>query len=113
MELLIAIVIGALFSAGIYLLLSRTLLRILLGVSLTTHGVLLLLLAMGKLNAGAAPLLHARAAAAYADPLPQALILTAIVIGFGITAFLIVLCYRAYQVLGSDDTELCRGAENE
>ncbi len=113
MEILMAIVIGALFTAGTYLLLSRTFLRILLGISLTSHGVLLLLIAMGKLKNGVAPILHEYAASSYVDPLPQALILTAIVIGFGVTAFIIVLCYRTYQVLGNDDTEICRGIENE
>ncbi|MDO4581676.1 MAG: Na(+)/H(+) antiporter subunit C [Bacillota bacterium] len=105
MEFLMAITIGVLFAAGTYLMLSRTLLRVLIGTCLVSHGTLLLLITMGKLKRGVGPILGgALDSAAYVDPLPQALILTAIVIGFGVTAFIIVLSYRAYQSLDSDDT---------
>jgi multicomponent Na+:H+ antiporter subunit C len=107
-----ALVIGILFATGTYLLLSRVLLRIVLGTSLLSHATLLYLITAGKLKRGASPILES-GITAYADPLPQALILTAIVIGFGVTAFIIVLVYRAYQTLGSDDTEDYRGANEQ
>jgi multicomponent Na+:H+ antiporter subunit C len=104
MELIIALAIGVLFSIGVYLVLSKSLLRILLGTTLITHGVHLLLLTMSGLKTGAAPLLGEEAEA-YVDPLPQALILTSIVISFGVTAFFIVLAYRTYRSTGTDDVE--------
>jgi len=112
MEFVIAIVIGILFAAGTYLLLSRVLFRMVVGTCLLSHGTLLLLITMGRLKRGLAPILTGQAGVSYIDPLPQALILTAIVIGFGVTAFVIVLSYRAYQTLNSDDTEHFRGLEN-
>jgi len=107
-----AVVIGILFAIGTYLILSRVLLRIVLGTCLHTHAALLYLITAGKLKRGAAPLLES-GITSYVDPIPQALILTAIVIGFGVTAFIIVLVYRAYQTLGSDDTEDYRGVNDE
>lgn len=113
MELLVSIVIGVLFAVGMYLILSRTLLRIVIGTCLLSHGTLLMLITMGKLKTGVGPILTGQTGISYIDPLPQALILTAIVIGFGVTAFIIVLSYRTYQTLNSDDTEDFRGIENE
>jgi len=107
-----AVVIGILFAIGTYLILSRVLLRIILGTCLHTHATLLYLITMGRLKRGASPIL-VNGVTAYVDPIPQALILTAIVIGFGVTAFIIVLVYRAYQTLGSDDTEDFRGVNDE
>ncbi|AIQ35507.1 monovalent cation/H+ antiporter subunit C [Paenibacillus sp. FSL R5-0345] len=104
MELIVALAIGVLFSVGVYLVLSKSLLRILLGTNLITHGVHLLLLTMSGLKTGAPPLLGEKAEA-YVDPLPQALILTSIVISFGVTAFFIVLAYRTYRSTGTDDVE--------
>ncbi|MEK4348230.1 Na(+)/H(+) antiporter subunit C [Paenibacillus sp. FSL P4-0184] len=104
MELVVALAIGVLFSVGVYLILSKSLLRILLGTNLITHGVHLLLLTMSGLKTGAPPLLGEKAEA-YVDPLPQALILTSIVISFGVTAFFIVLAYRTYRSTGTDDVE--------
>ncbi|MNV77201.1 Na(+)/H(+) antiporter subunit C [compost metagenome] len=102
MELVVALAIGVLFTVGVYLVLSKSLLRILLGTNLITHGVHLLLLTMSGLKTGAPPLLGEKAEA-YVDPLPQALILTSIVISFGVTAFFIVLAYRTYRSTGTDD----------
>ncbi|WNS44145.1 Na(+)/H(+) antiporter subunit C [Paenibacillus sp. MMS20-IR301] len=104
MELLMAVAVGILFTIGIYLILSKSLLRIVLGTSLMTHGVHLLLLTMAGLKKGAAPVLGT-GADTYVDPLPQALILTSIVISFGVTAFFFVLAYRSYQVLGTDEMD--------
>ncbi|KKB40599.1 Na(+)/H(+) antiporter subunit C [Bacillus thermotolerans] len=110
MEILMSILIGFLFASAVYLMLSKSLLRIIVGTGLLSHGAHLLLITMAGLKRGAAPLLGEEAAS-YVDPLPQALILTAIVISFGITAFFLVLAYRAYQELGTDNTEEMRGNE--
>ncbi|NGZ76780.1 Na(+)/H(+) antiporter subunit C [Saccharibacillus alkalitolerans] len=104
MEWIMAIAVGVLFMIGVYLILSKSLLRVILGTSLLTHGVHLLLLTMAGLKRGAAPVLGG-GSESYADPLPQALILTSIVISFGITALYFVLAYRAYQTRGTDEID--------
>lgn len=110
MEIVMSFVIGILFMCATYLMLSKSLLRIIVGTGLLSHGAHLLLLTMGGLKGGAAPLLGENASS-YTDPIPQALILTAIVISFGVTAFFLVLAYRAYQELGTDNMEKMRGNE--
>ncbi|AST93086.1 Na(+)/H(+) antiporter subunit C [Sutcliffiella cohnii] len=112
MEILMTIIAGILVASATYLILSKSILRIVLGTALLSHGAHLLLLTMGGLKTGAAPLLGQNADS-YTDPLPQALILTAIVISFGVTAFFLVLAYRAYQELKTDDMDKLRGNENE
>ncbi|WP_110928635.1 Na(+)/H(+) antiporter subunit C [Bacillus massiliglaciei] len=108
MEIVMAAVIGILFMCATYLMLSKSILRIIIGTSLLSHGAHLLILTMGGLKGGSVPLLG-EGANSYADPLPQALILTAIVISFGVTSFLLVLAYRTYQELGTDDMEQLKG----
>ncbi|GLC90504.1 Na(+)/H(+) antiporter subunit C [Lysinibacillus piscis] len=110
MEILLAFVIGFLFMAATYLLLSKSLLRIIIGTGLLSHGAHLLILTMGGLGGEAPPVLT-DGARDFADPLPQALILTAIVISFGVTAFFLVLAYRTYQDLGTDDLSLLKGSD--
>lgn len=96
------VVMGALFAAGIYLLLERSLTRVLLGLILLTNGANILLLAGGG-AAGRAPLYSPDIPAEeYSDPLPQALILTSIVISFAVTAFMLGIIYRSW-VLGRQD----------
>lgn len=112
METFMTIIAGILFTVATYLILSKTLLRIILGLSLFTHGVHLMLLAVNGLKHGAAPLLGEEATS-YTDPVPQALILTSIVISFALTAFSLVLGYRAYKELGTDDMEQLRGQDDE
>ncbi|GAA0136493.1 Na(+)/H(+) antiporter subunit C [Paenibacillus sp. YSY-4.3] len=112
MELMMSIAVGILFMIGVYLILSRSLLRIILGTSLLTHAVHLLLLTMARLKKGAPPLLGEHASA-YTDPVPAALILTSIVISFGVTSFFFVLAYKSYQKLKTDDMEQLRGDEGE
>jgi multicomponent Na+:H+ antiporter subunit C len=112
METLMSILVGILFAIGIYLILTKTLLRIILGTSILGHGVNLLIITMGGLKKGGPPLLGIKDLS-YADSLPQALLLTAIVINFATTALFLVLSYRAYKVLGTDNTEQLRGNENE
>lgn len=110
MEIVMAFVIGILFTTATYLMLSKSILRIIIGTGLLSHGAHLLLLTMGGLKRGAPPLLGENASS-YTDPIPQALILTAIVISFGVTSFFLVLAYRAYQELGTDNLERLRGNE--
>jgi multicomponent Na+:H+ antiporter subunit C len=112
MEIMMSIVVGVLFTVGTYLILTKSLLRIILGTAILSHGVHLLLLTMAGLKRGAPPLLGI-GAETYTDPLPQALILTAIVISFGVTALFFVLAYRAYQELGTDDMDQLRGSDDE
>jgi multicomponent Na+:H+ antiporter subunit C len=113
MEVVMAFVCGFLFMAAMYLILSRSLLRIIIGTGLLSHGAHLLILTMGGLDGENPPVL-AEGVTSYADPLPQALILTAIVISFGVTAFILVLAYRTYQDLKTDDmTELMKGRDED
>ena len=111
MEILMSFVIGILFMTATYLMLSKSLLRIIVGTGLLSHGAHLLILTMGGLKRGAAPILG-EGTEKYTDPLPQALILTAIVISFGVTAFFLVLAYRSYQELGTDNVEEMRGTKH-
>ncbi|ATH92971.1 MULTISPECIES: Na(+)/H(+) antiporter subunit C [Bacillus] len=108
MEILMAFIVGILFTAATYLMLSKSLLRVIIGTAVLSHGVHLLLLTMGGLKKGAPPILK-NDTASYVDPIPQALILTAIVIAFGVTSFLLVMAFRAYQELKMDDMEQMRG----
>ena len=105
MTVTIALLIGVLFAIGTYLLMQRTLTRVVIGLGLMSHGAnLLLLLAGGR--AGRAPFVGDEGAPAdVADPLPQALALTAIVITFGVTAFLLALAYRSWQHTHDDDVQ--------
>ncbi|MBY0122055.1 Na(+)/H(+) antiporter subunit C [Bacillus sp. S/N-304-OC-R1] len=112
METVISILIGLFFSIGTYLVLSKSLIRIILGTSIISHGVNLLILTMGGLKRGGAPLLGG-IETKFTDSLPQALILTAIVINFAVTALFLVLSYRTYKTLGTDDTDRLRGNVDE
>ena len=103
MELLLPLVAALLVAAGVYLVLSRALIRVILGLSLIAYGVNLSILLSGGMTLASPPLLDI--AGPYVDPLPQALILTAIVIGFGTTALLLVLSIRAYQATGTDEVQ--------
>src|SRR5690625_2356153 len=108
METLIIILGGVLVMVATYLVLSKSLIRVVLGMAILTHADHLLLKAMGGLKTGSAPLIGDNAAA-YTDALPQAIILTSIVINFGVTAFVLVLVYRTYQAMGTDNLDSMRG----
>jgi multicomponent Na+:H+ antiporter subunit C len=90
---------GVLFGTGVYLVLQRNLTRVLVGLGVLAHGVNIMILSSGAL--GSAPIVDGRSDQ-ISDPLPQALILTAIVISFAITAFLLALAVRAWAA-GDDD----------
>ncbi|MFK7745926.1 MAG: Na+/H+ antiporter subunit C [Roseobacter sp.] len=101
MELLVASAIGVLTACGLYLLFRLRTFPVILGISLLTYAVNVFLFASGRLTVGAAPILDKSADLTYADPLPQALVLTAIVISFGMTAVVVMIALGAY--LGGDD----------
>ena len=102
MELLLAIGIGVLTTAGVFLLLRERTFSVLLGLTLLSYAVNLFVFATGGLRVGAPPLLSGHVAPPYADPLAQALVLTAIVISFAMTAFMVVLAIAARHRLGDD-----------
>ncbi len=101
MEILIALSIGILTGGGIFLTLKSRIFSVVLGLMMLSYAVNLFLFSMGRLSINKAAILK-DGVQNYADPLPQALVLTAIVISFGMTAFLIVLSLRAKKELGSD-----------
>lgn len=103
MEALIALVIGILTAAGVYLSLRGRTFPVVLGLTMMSYAVNLFLFVMGRLMIGAPPVI--RDNASYADPLPQALVLTAIVISFGMTAFVVILALRARAELGNDHVD--------
>lgn len=103
MEILIALTLGVLVSCGVFLLLRARTFSVVLGLTLLAHGVNLFLFSMGRLREGAPPLIGV--AADSTDPLPQALVLTAIVIGFATTAFVVVLALKAAVDLRSDHVD--------
>lgn len=107
MEPLTAVLAGWLFAVGLYLLLSRNLVRLLFGLGLISHSANLLIFVSAGLTRGRPPLVGegGLTLAAAADPLPQALILTAIVISFGVFAFALILVRRTIALAGTEDVE--------
>lgn len=109
---MLALLVGVLFACGAYLVLQRGQIKLILGLGLFSHAVNLALFGAGVLTRGAPPIVPEETEevlqgagalfANYADPLPQALILTAIVISFGVTAFIVALVYRRDALTGSD-----------
>jgi multicomponent Na+:H+ antiporter subunit C len=111
LNVLLAILSGVFFAAGIYLMLRRSLIRIVLGLIFIGHAANILIFLSDGLERAAPPIVQAGETVLntpYASPLPQALILTAIVISFGVFAFFLVLIKRAYQLSGSDDIDCYR-----
>jgi len=114
MEVGLAFVVGTLYAAGLYLLMRRSVVKLILGLGLLGHAANLLIFTVGRVTRGNPPIIQHDATELvqpYADPLPQALILTAIVIGFGVQAFAIVLVKRAYQTVGTDDFDQMRSTD--
>lgn len=116
MEVILAIVSGLLFMCSFYLLMRRNLLRFVIGLIILSNAVNLLIFTMGRLTRGQPPLVPHHGAevppAPYANPLPQALILTAIVISFGLLVFTLVLVYRNYTVGRTIDADKLSAAEH-
>ena len=114
MEAALSTLVGLFFATAIYLMLSKHIIRMMLGIALFGNAVNLLIFTAGRVASTVAPIIPEALSVApgpTANPLPQALILTAIVISFSFFAFLLVLAYRAYQDLGTDDTDGMRLAE--
>lgn len=114
MEVVLAIVIGGLYAAGLYMMMRRSIVKLIIGLILLGHAANLLIFTAGGLVRARSPLIPEGAnapAPPFADPLPQALILTAIVIGFGVVAFTVVLIHRVYQTIETDDIELLKGTD--
>lgn len=105
MELLLATGIGAMTTVGIYLIFQRRTFPVVIGLSFLSYAVNVFLFAMGRLAIDRPPVISPDAPG-YTDPLPQALVLTAIVISFGMTALIVVLALRGYLETGSDRSTL-------
>ena len=103
MELMFSLTLGVLTFSGVFLLLRARTFPVVLGLTLISYAVNLFLLAMGRLHTGMPAILGD--GRTYTDPLPQALVLTAIVIGFAMTAFVVVLALRSLGELGSDHVD--------
>ncbi len=103
MNVILAATAAALFGVATYLVLQRKLSRIIIGVGLMAHGANILLLLSG--NPGLPPLIGMGDQDDFSDPLPQALVLTAIVISFGVTVFLLALAYRSWLLTEDDEVE--------
>lgn len=108
MEILLAIMTGLLYAAGIYMMLRRSLVKLIIGLILIGNGANLLIFLLGRIAKGKPPIIPGDSKVfvdAFADPVPQALILTAIVISFGLQSFAIILIKRAYKVVKTDDLD--------
>jgi multicomponent K+:H+ antiporter subunit C len=101
MEAMVSVLVGLMTASGVYLVLRRHTFPVMLGISMLGYAVNVFLFVSGRLTLDSAPLLG-HGIDKFPDPLPQALVLTAIVIGFAMTAFLIVLALRALRDLGDD-----------
>jgi multicomponent Na+:H+ antiporter subunit C len=105
-ELLLAVIAGVLYASGLYLMLRRRLAQLIIGLSLLSNGSNILIFAAAGVTRARPPLMSpGMTADQVADPVPQSLILTAIVIGFGVLAFSLVLAHRVHQSSGSDDID--------
>jgi multicomponent Na+:H+ antiporter subunit C len=116
MELALAVLVGVLTTCAVYLMLSGNMVRFIFALALLSNAVNLAIFAAGRLTYAAPPLIAEGAktpAGPVANALPQALILTAIVIGFGLLAFTLVLVHRAHQALGTVEADAMRVAEPE
>lgn len=116
MEILLAVTVGLLYAAGMYMILRRSLVKLIIGLILLGNGANLLIFILGRITKGQPPIIPESEkffTQAYADPVPQALILTAIVISFGLQSFAIVLIKRAYKVVGTDDLDEMNATDEE
>jgi multicomponent Na+:H+ antiporter subunit C len=114
MEIILAVVTGALYATGLYLMLRRSVVRLVIGLSLISHAANLLIFSAAGMTRARPPIVPegaVRPEAPFADPVPQALILTSIVLGFAILAFAMVLIKRAYQTVGTDDLDAMRSTD--
>lgn len=116
MEPVLAIVIGGLYAAGLYMMVRRSFVKMIIGLALLGQAANLLIFTMGRLVRGRPPLVPPGAEAItppVGDPLPQALILTAIVIGFGVQAFALILIKRVFETTRNDDIDMLTTTDRE
>lgn len=114
MEAVLPFVIGSLYAMAIYMLLRRSLVKLLIGLGLLSHASNLLIFTAAGLTRSKAPVIPITSdqiQLPHADPLPQALILTAIVISFGVIAFALALAYRAYRSVNTDDLDQMKSTD--
>ncbi|TCP38905.1 Na+/H+ antiporter subunit C [Rhodovulum marinum] len=111
MELVVASAVGVLTAGGVYLILRLRAFPVILGLALLSYAVNVFLFATGRLAINAPPVLQKYGEAAYTDPLPQALVLTAIVISFGMTAVLVMIALGAY--IEADDDRIDMTGDDE
>ena len=114
MEMVLAAVTGGLYAAGLFLMLRRSVVRLVIGLSLIGQAANLLIFSAAGMTRARPPIVPEgaiRPAMPFADPVPQALILTSIVLGFAILAFAMVLIKRAYQTVGTDDLDAMRSTD--
>jgi multicomponent Na+:H+ antiporter subunit C len=112
----LALVIGILYAAGLYLVMRRSMVKLILGLALLAHAANLLIFTVGGLTRGGTPIVpmgRQSLALPFPDPVPQALVLTAIVIGFAVQAFALVLVKRAHREVGSDDMDSLRSTDDQ
>jgi len=113
-ELLLSLTVGVLYSAGLFLMMRRNIAKVIIGLALLSHGANLLLFTAGGLQSAAPPVVPeglTLPAVPIVDPLPQALILTAIVISFGLLAFALALFLRTYEATATDDMDTLRSTD--
>jgi multicomponent Na+:H+ antiporter subunit C len=116
MDLIFVITVGILYASGIYLMLRRSIVKLIIGLILLSHAANLLIFTAGRITRGSPPLIpegETTITGNYADPVPQALILTAIVISFGVQAFAIVLIKKVYKTTGTDDLDQLKTTDQE
>lgn len=114
MNLVIALLAGGLFGIAIFLMLRRSVVKLIIGLCVLSHATNLVIFAAGGLTRGTPPIVHDGDTAPpphHADPIPQALILTAIVIGFGLLAFMMTLVSRASRQSGTEDSDAFTAAD--
>jgi multicomponent Na+:H+ antiporter subunit C len=114
MELILSTLVGVLFAAALYTMLRRSIVRLAIGLTLLGHAANLLIFTVSGVSRTGPPIVREGREAPLvgsADPVPQALILTAIVISFGVLAFLLVLVKRVYQTVGTDDSDQMTSTE--
>jgi multicomponent K+:H+ antiporter subunit C len=105
MDFVVAVAIGVLAGCGVWLMLRPRTFQVIIGLQLISYAVNLFIFGMGRLRAGASPILNGGDLAGYADPVPQALVLTAIVIGFATTALFLVVLLAARGLTGTDHVD--------
>jgi multicomponent Na+:H+ antiporter subunit C len=115
MEIMLAILVGVLYTAGVYMLLRRSILKFIIGIIFLSNATNLLVFLSAGIVAGKPVFLGLEEgdSVTFADPLPQALVLTAVVIGLGVVVYLLAIKYRFFNETGSDDLDQLKPTESE